>query len=78
MTGHAAEVASSERFEFGANWAQFLNVLNDERIVLAEQSLRTMLGVSDLQGKRFWTSAAARVFSLVARRLGATVYSFDL
>ena len=36
MTGHATEVANGEGFEFGANWAQFLNVLNDDRIVLAE------------------------------------------
>ncbi len=38
MNQHAIEIQQGERFEFGANWAQFLNVLNDERIVLAEQS----------------------------------------
>lgn len=78
MTVHATEVASGERFEFGANWAQFLNVLNDERIELAEQSLRTMLGVEDLKEKRFLDiGSGSGLFSLVARRLGATVHSFD-
>ena len=53
MTGHATEVARGERFEFGANWTRFLNVLNDDRIHQAEKSLREMLGVSDLKDKRF-------------------------
>lgn len=78
MTAHATEVSRGERFEFGANWAQFLNVLNDERIALAEQSLLNMLGVSDLQGKSFLDiGSGSGLFSLVARRLGATVHSFD-
>ena len=78
MNTHAAEVAKGERFKFGANWAQFLNVLTDERIALAEQSLRTMLGVNDLKGKRFLDiGSGSGLFSLVARRMGATVCSFD-
>ena len=78
MTDYSIEVANGERFEFGANWAQFLNVLNDKRIALAEHSLRAMLGVNDLQGKRFLDiGSGSGLFSLVARRLGATVHSFD-
>ena len=50
MTNHTIEVQQGERFGFGANWTRFLNVLNDERIALAEQSLRNMLGVNDLKG----------------------------
>lgn len=78
MTEHETEVSRGERFEFGANWAQFLRVLNDERIALAEQSLLEMLGVKNLQGKRFLDiGSGSGLFSLVARRLGATVHSFD-
>jgi 2-polyprenyl-6-hydroxyphenyl methylase/3-demethylubiquinone-9 3-methyltransferase len=75
---YKSEVASGERFEFGANWAQFLKVLNNERIALAEKSLCEMLDVSNLQGRTFLDiGSGSGLFSLAARRLGAMVHSFD-
>lgn len=78
MTAHEIEVSGGGRFDFGANWVRFLEVLNDERITQAEKSLCDMLEVSDLQRKTFLDiGIGSGLFSLVARRLGATVYSFD-
>jgi 2-polyprenyl-3-methyl-5-hydroxy-6-metoxy-1,4-benzoquinol methylase len=75
---HAMEVAQGQRFEFGANWARFLNVLDENRINQAEASLKAMLGVIDLKGKRFLDAGSGSgLFSLAAKRLGANVYSFD-
>lgn len=65
-------------FGFGENWRNFLTVLNDERIAEAEKSLREMLRVDNLTGKRFLDiGSGSGLFSLAARRLGAQVYSFD-
>ncbi len=75
---HAAEIARGQRFEFGANWARFLHVLNESRIDQAVASLTAMLGVTDLKGKRFLDAGSGSgLFSLAARRLGASVHSFD-
>jgi 2-polyprenyl-6-hydroxyphenyl methylase/3-demethylubiquinone-9 3-methyltransferase len=74
----AHEVEQGERFAFGENWREFLAQLNHERIAEAERSLRQMLEVNDLAGKRFLDAGSGSgLFSLAARRLGATVHSFD-
>lgn len=75
---HAREVERGERFEFGRNWTRFLRVLNDERIEVAVAALRTMLRVDTLEGKTFLdVGSGSGLSSLAARRLGATVWSFD-
>jgi 2-polyprenyl-3-methyl-5-hydroxy-6-metoxy-1,4-benzoquinol methylase len=76
--GHAREVAEGQRFEFGKNWVKFLELLNEERINAGIGSLRLMLGVESLSGKRFLDAGSGSgLFSLSARNLGATVFSFD-
>ncbi len=75
---HRGEVERGERFEFGKNWAAFLQMLDDDRIVRAERSLAEMLDVTSLDGETFLDiGSGSGLFSLAARRLGANVFSFD-
>ena len=72
------EVASGRRFEFGKNWARFLSGLDEQRIITAQESLQRALDVNDLCGKSFLDiGCGSGLFSLSARRLGASVRSFD-
>lgn len=65
-------------FPFGENWKDFLNILSDEHILEAEESLGLFLGTTDLKGKRFLDiGSGSGLHSLVARKMGAEVISFD-
>jgi 2-polyprenyl-6-hydroxyphenyl methylase/3-demethylubiquinone-9 3-methyltransferase len=70
---------SGARFEFGRNWARFLNSFDDKRRQLAIDSLKSLLNTYDLAGKTFVDAGCGSgVFSLAAEDLGAArIHSFD-
>jgi 2-polyprenyl-6-hydroxyphenyl methylase/3-demethylubiquinone-9 3-methyltransferase len=77
-TQHEREVTPGRRFGFGRNWASFLRRLNQARIAEAEKNLIEFLGEKTLAGGAFLdVGSGSGLSSLAARRLGATVTSFD-
>lgn len=75
---HAKEIDTGRRFAFGSNWRQFLRRVNDERITMARHDLGAMLGAESFDGCSFLDiGSGSGLSSLAARRLGATVMSFD-
>lgn len=78
MSGHAAELARGIRFGFGANWRRFLSTVDEARIAQASTSLAEALGRPSIAGCRFLDAGCGSgLFSLSARRLGASVVSVD-
>jgi 2-polyprenyl-6-hydroxyphenyl methylase/3-demethylubiquinone-9 3-methyltransferase len=78
MKQHELEISSGDRFEFGANWTSFLITLDDVSINHAEKSFCKVIGLNTLKGKTFLDiGSGSGLSSLVARRLGAKVHSFD-
>jgi 2-polyprenyl-3-methyl-5-hydroxy-6-metoxy-1,4-benzoquinol methylase len=78
MSDVLKEANKDGRFEFGRNWGRFLRILNEDRILEAEKSLKEMLGIENLNGKNFLDiGSGSGLFSLAARRLDAKVHSFD-
>ncbi len=78
MSDFIKEVLEGERFEFGKNWASFLRHLNSDRITAAEKSFKEMLQLETVEGLKFLDiGSGSGLSSLVARRLGAKVVSFD-
>ena len=77
MTGDSNSI--DDKFAFGRNWSHFLSALNDERIQAAQESMQSLLGMDDLQNRRFLDAGSGSgLFSLSAYRLGANVTSFDV
>lgn len=78
MNSNKIEISNGERFEFGANWMEFLRNISEEEIDKAKNSLKVMLEVEDLNGVRFLDiGSGSGLFSLAAVMLGAEVRSFD-
>ena len=76
---HTQEIETGARFQFGKNWQRFLSVINEERIVEAQNSIKRVLSLETLEEKTFLDiGSGSGLFSLAAVRLGAKqVHSFD-
>lgn len=76
MTSSAVD---ETRFGFGANWADYLETVDEERIDEAVRSLDEMIGRDEIAGRRWLDiGSGSGLFSLAAARLGAShLHSFD-
>ena len=75
----AKPVDTEFRFKFGKNWRNYVNNLTEERVILAKESLKELLGVDSLSDKSFIdVGCGSGIFSLAAIKLGVKkVVSID-
>jgi len=75
---HAFELAAGDRFAFGKNWRNYLTTVDQDQLNAAVRSIQDLMDVVDLRGKTVLDiGSGSGLFSLAARRLGATVVSID-
>ncbi len=66
------------RFKFGKNWKQYIKTINESKIEAAFISLSKSIGLTDLTNKSFIDiGCGSGLMSLVAQKMGASVFSFD-
>ena len=72
-------VDTAFRFKFGRNWRNYITNIAEDRVGLAEDSLKGLLDCDSLSGKTFVdVGCGSGIFSLAAIRLGAKkVVSID-
>lgn len=70
----------AERFEFGANWRSYAQLIDEERIAAAENRLAELLRLRDLRGRSLLDiGCGSGLHALAALRLGAEqVVAIDL
>lgn len=78
MQTHSQEIKQGNRFEFGNNWRDYISTLTENKINKSKQDLCNLLKINNLSEKTFLDiGSGSGLSSLVARKLGAKVTSFD-
>ena len=66
-------------FSFGENWQRYLESFDDAKLAQAQESLTASFAGAEISGHTFLDlGCGSGIFSLAARRLGATVTSVDV
>ncbi len=78
MNSFKTQIKQGKRFQFGKNCRNYIKSLTDKKIKSAEIATSKMLWTNNLSGKTVLNiGSGSGLFSLVARKLGASIHSFD-